>query len=195
MKKYIFNIIQNTIRLSENKNSVKLLGFLSFFESIIIPIPPDILLVPMVLSNRKKWLFFSVLCTVLSVIGGIAGYLIGYLFWGNLGSHIISFYNAGDEITVLKEQFSKYGLFIILFAGFTPLPYKIFTIGSGLLSFNFFIFIVCSLISRGLRFITLSYLVYKYGNRSLKFVEEYFYKLTIVFIVILSLIFLFYLYA
>tara|TARA_A100001015_G_scaffold255621_1_gene297183 strand:+ start:224 stop:811 length:588 start_codon:yes stop_codon:yes gene_type:complete len=195
MKKYIFNIIQNTIRLSENKNSVKLLGFLSFFESIIIPIPPDILLVPMVLSNRKKWLFFSVLCTVLSVIGGIAGYLIGYLFWGNLGSHIISFYNAGDEISVLKEQFSKYGLFIILFAGFTPLPYKIFTIGSGLLSFNFFIFIVCSLISRGLRFITLSYLVYKYGNRSLKFVEEYFYKLTIVFIVILSLIFLFYLYA
>ena len=149
----------------------------------------------MVLSNRKKWLYFSLLCTVLSVIGGVAGYLIGYLFWDNLGNHIISFYNAGDKITVLKEQFSKYGLFIILFAGFSPLPYKIFTIGSGLLAFNFFIFIVCSLISRGLRFITLSYLVYKYGNRSLKFVEEYFYKLTIVFIVILSLIFLFYLYA
>lgn len=194
-KKLIFNILQNIIKVSKNKNSVKLLGIFSFLESIFIPIPPDILLVPIVLAKKNKWLFLGIFCTILSVLGGILGYFIGYFFWDKIGHHIVSFYNAKEEILILKEQFSKYGLFIILLAGFTPLPYKIFTIGSGLLSFNFFIFLICSLLSRGLRFITLSYLVFKFGDRSIAFVEKYFYKVTTFFTFFLLIILLIYIYV
>ena len=123
MKKYIFSIIQNTIKLSKNKNSLKFLGFFSFLESIVIPIPPDIILIPMVLARKEKWLFLSVFCTGLSVLGGVMGYFIGYFFWDVIGNYIIDFYNAGNKIIILKENFTKYGLFIILLAGFTPLPY------------------------------------------------------------------------
>ena len=174
---------------------MKLLSLFSFLESIIFPIPPDIFLIPIVLAKKKKWLFFSMICTLFSVLGGVVGYIIGYYFWDLVGNHIISFYNAENEVNHLKEYFSKYGLFIILLAGFTPLPYKIFTIGSGLLSFNFFIFIICSLFARGLRFISLSYLLYKYGEKSLSFVDKYFYKLTLFFVLILALIFIIFIYG
>ena len=121
--------------------------------------------------------------------------MIGYFFWDLVGNQIINFYGAENEVNQLKEYFSKYGLFIILLAGFTPIPYKIFTIGSGLLSFNFFIFLICSMFSRGLRFISLSYLVYKYGEKSLSFVDKYFYKLTLFFILILALVFTIFIYG
>ena len=189
-KYFIFNIIKNTIKVSKNKNSIKFLSLFSFLDSIIIPVPPDILLIPIVLAKKKKWLYISLVCTIFSVFGGVLGYLIGYYFWDILGNNIINFYNANNEVDLLKEYFSKYGLFIILLAGFTPLPYKIFTIGSGLLSFNFGLFLICSLFARGLRFISLSYLVYKYGDRSISFVDKYFYKLTVFFILI-TLIFFF----
>ena len=121
--------------------------------------------------------------------------MIGYFFWDLVGNHIINFYNSENEVNQLKEYFSKYGLFIILLAGFTPIPYKIFTIGSGLLSFNFFTFIICSIFARGLRFISLSYLVYKYGEKSLSFVDKYFYKLTLFFVLILALAFTIFIYG
>ena len=121
--------------------------------------------------------------------------MIGYFFWDLVGNNIINFYNAEAEINQLKEYFSEYGLFIILLAGFTPIPYKIFTIGSGLLSFNFFIFIICSILARGLRFISLSYLVYKYGEKSLSFVDKYFYKLTLFFALILAFFFTIFIYG
>tara|TARA_B100000886_G_scaffold279919_1_gene203986 strand:+ start:2186 stop:2845 length:660 start_codon:yes stop_codon:yes gene_type:complete len=191
-KIFIFNIIENIIKVANNKNSVKLLSLFSFLESIIFPIPPDIFLIPIVLAKKNKWLFFSLMCTLFSVLGGIVGYALGYYFWDLAGNHIINFYNAENEVNFLKEYFSKYGLFIILLAGFTPLPYKIFTISSGLLSFNFFIFLICSLFARGLRFIALSYLVYKYGETSLSFVDRYFYKLTLFFLLILALVFIIY---
>ena len=132
----------------------------------------------------------SLYCTFFSILGGIIGYLIGYFFWDILGTNIVDFYNAQNKILILKEQFAKYGWFIIVIAGFTPLPYKIFTIGSGLLTFNFFIFIFCSIISRGLRFVTLSYLVYKYGEKSLKLVESHFLKLTLLLILALIIMFI-----
>ncbi|MAH88686.1 MAG: hypothetical protein CMJ06_01335 [Pelagibacterales bacterium] len=189
LKYFIFNIIKNTIKVSKNKNSIKFLSLFSFLESILIPIPPDILLIPMVLAKKQKWLFISLICTIFSVVGGVFGYLIGYYFWDILGNYIVNFYNADSEIMLLKEYFSKYGLFIILLAGFTPLPYKVFTIGSGLLSFNFGLFLICSLFARGLRFISLSYLVYKYGEKSLSFVEKYFYKLTLFFTILIFILF------
>ena len=121
--------------------------------------------------------------------------MIGYFFWDLVGNNIINFYGAENQLDQLKKYFSKYGLFIILLAGFTPIPYKIFTIGSGLLSFNFFIFIICSILARGLRFISLSYLVYKYGEKSLSFVNKYFYKLMLFFVLILALVFTFFIYG
>ena len=194
-KKLIFSIIDNILKVSKNKNSVKLLSFFSFLESIIFPIPPDIFLIPIVLAKKNKWLFLGLLCTLFSVLGGMIGYMIGYFFWDLVGNYIINFYSAENEVNQLKEYFSKYGLFIILLAGFTPIPYKIFTIGSGLLSFNFFIFIICSIFARGLRFISLSYLVYKYGEKGLSFVEKYFYKLTLFFLLILVLVFIVFIYG
>ena len=198
MKKFknlIFNIIDNTLKVSKNKNSVKLLSLFSFLESIIFPIPPDIFLIPIVLAKKNRLLFVSIICTLFSVLGGVIGYMIGYFFWDLVGNNIINFYGAKDQLNQLKEYFSKYGLFIILLAGFTPIPYKIFTIGSGLLSFNFFIFIICSIFARGLRFVSLSYLVYKYGEKSLSFVDKYFYKLTLFFVLILALVFIIFIYG
>ncbi len=189
IKYHIFNIINKTIKVSKNKNSIKFLSLFSFLESILIPIPPDIILIPIVLAKKNKWLFLSLICTFFSVLGGVFGYIIGFYFWDILGTQIINFYNADSQINLLKEYFSKYGLFIILLAGFTPLPYKIFTIGSGLLSFHFGLFLICSLFARGLRFISLSYLVYKYGEKSLSFVEKYFYKLTLFFICLIVIVF------
>jgi len=198
MKKFknlIFNIIDDTLKVSKNKNSVKFLSFCSFLESIIFPIPPDISLIPIFLVHKNRWLFISIICTLFSVLGGVIGYMIGYFFWDLVGNNIINFYGAEDQLNQLKEYFSKYGLFIILLAGFTPIPYKIFTIGSGLLSFNFFIFIICSIFARGLRFVSLSYLVYKYGEKSLSFVDKYFYKLTLFFVLILALVFIIFIYG
>ena len=194
-KKLIFNIIDNTLKVSKNKNSIKFLSLFSFLESIIFPFPPDIFLIPIVLVKKNRWLFIGIICTLFSVLGGLIGYMIGYFFWDLVGNHIINIYGAENEVNQLKEYFSKYGLFIILLAGFTPIPYKIFTIGSGLLSFNFFIFILCSIFARGLRFISLSYLVYKYGEKSLSFVDKYFYKLTLFFVLILALVFIIFIYG
>ncbi len=189
-KNFIFKLINYTIKLSKKNNSTKVLGAVSLLESIILPIPPDLFLIPMVLGKKNKWLYLSLYCTFFSILGGIIGYLIGYFFWDILGTNIVNFYNAQNKILILKEQFAKYGWFIIVIAGFTPLPYKIFTIGSGLLTFNFFIFILCSIISRGLRFVTLSYLVYKYGEKSLKLVESHFLKLTLLLFLALIIMFI-----
>ena len=192
-KKITFNLIDNTIRISGNKNSIKFLSIVSFLESILFPIPPDIFLIPIVLAKKYKWVYLGLVCTFFSILGGSIGYLIGYFFWDLIGSQISNFYNANDEIETLRVQFSKYGWFIIFIAGFTPIPYKVFTLGSGLLSFNFFIFLFCSLISRGLRFITLAYLVHKYGDKSIKLVQKHFVKTTLATFFIATGIFCFFL--
>ena len=179
-KKLSLKLINNTIRISGNKNSINFLGAVSFLESIIFPIPPDIFLIPMVLAKKYKWFYLGLVCTFFSILGGAVGYLIGYFSWDTIGNQISNFYNASEEIEKLRIQFSKYGWLIIFVAGFTPIPYKVFTLGSGLLSFNFFIFFLCSLISRGLRFITLAYLVNKYGDRSILLVKEHFFKITLI---------------
>ena len=192
-KKLIFNLINNTIRISGNKNSIKFLGIVSFLESILFPIPPDIFLIPIVLAKKYKWIYLGLVCTFFSILGGSIGYLIGYFFWDLIGSQISNFYNANDEIETLKVQFSKYGWFIIFIAGFTPIPYKFFTLGSGLLAFNFLIFLLCSLISRGLRFITLAYLVNKYGDKSIELVKRHFVKITLATFLITTVVFCFFL--
>lgn len=192
-KKLSLSLINNTIRISGNKNSIKFLSIASFLESILFPIPPDIFLIPIVLAKKKKWLYIGLTCTFFSILGGSIGYLIGYFFWDTIGYQISNFYNAHQDIEKIRDQFSKYGWFIIFIAGFTPIPYKIFTLGSGLLSFNFFIFLICSIISRGLRFLTLAYLVKKYGDQSITLVNNHFFKITVVVSIIFVGIFCYFL--
>ena len=178
LKTFVFYLIKNTINIANNKKSLKFLAAFSFLESIIIPIPPDIFLIPITLTKKYKWLYLGIYVTFFSVFGGIVGYLIGYYFWDILGTKIVEFYGGYDHIEYIKN-------IVILIAGFSPIPYKIFTLGSGLLGYNFIMFLLCSIISRGLRFISLSFLVYKYGNKSLNLLDKHFVKFTFIASIIL----------
>ena len=189
MKKLIFNIINYTIKIAGNKNSLNFLAFFSFLESIIIPIPPDIFLIPITLTNKYKWFFLGIFTTLFSVLGGMLGYIIGMYFWDVIGAKIIIFYDAHHHVEYIKSLFSKYGWLVILIAGFSPIPYKIFTVGSGMLGYNFFIFLLCSITSRGLRFLSLTFLVNKYGRKSLQLAEKHFIKFTLSLSIIVIIIF------
>lgn len=193
IKNLVLSLIHNTIKISGNKKSLSFLGIISSAESIFFPIPPDVFLIPIVLAKKYSWKFLALFTTTCSILGGIFGYFIGVFFWDIIGLYIVELYGGLDKINYLKNLFFNYGWMIILIAGFTPLPYKIFTLGSGFLNFNFFLFVFCSIISRGLRFYFLAYLVNKYGSRSIKMVERYFTQITfvvaLIFILILILIY------
>ena len=189
-----FNLINNTIRITDNKNSLNFLALFSFLESIIIPIPPDIFLVPITLTKRFKWFFLGAYTTFFSILGGILGYMIGMFFWDIVGYKIIDFYDGQAHIDYIKTLFSKYGWLVILIAGFSPIPYKVFTLGSGMLGYNFLIFLLCSIISRGLRFLTLTYLVSKYGEKSIKLIDKHFVKFTVIISIIFILCVLFFIF-
>ena len=189
-----FNLINNTIKITDNKNSLNFLALFSFLESIIIPIPPDIFLVPITLTKRFKWFFLGAFTTLFSILGGILGYMIGMFFWDIVGYKIIDFYDGQAHIDYIRTLFSKYGWLVILIAGFSPIPYKVFTLGSGMLGYNFLIFLLCSIISRGLRFLTLTYLVSKYGEKSIKLIDKHFVKFTVIISIIFILCVLFFIF-
>ncbi len=193
MKKLTFNIISKIIKISDNKKSLNFLAIFSFLESIIIPIPPDIFLIPITLTKRYKWFYLGIFTTFFSILGGILGYIIGMYFWDLVGIKIVNFYDAHHHIDYIKSLFNKYGWAVILIAGFSPIPYKIFTVSSGMMGYDFVIFLLCSLISRGLRFISLTFLVNKYGEKSIKLAEKHFFKfaitLSLIFIIFVLLIF------
>ena len=156
------------LKLAAHKNSNFFLGAISFTESSFFPIPPDIMIAPMAIAKKKEFFKIFLIATIFSVLGGIFGYMIGAYFF-DLAMNIVEFYNYEDKVINIKYALSKgdgfYTWLAILFlAGFTPLPYKVFTIASGLINFNLLIFILISLISRGLRFFIVSYLSAKFGN-------------------------------
>tara|TARA_B100001057_G_scaffold304746_1_gene304860 strand:- start:396 stop:1001 length:606 start_codon:yes stop_codon:yes gene_type:complete len=165
------------INLAGHKNSNYFLGIISFIESSFFPIPPDIMIAPMAIAKKKDFFKIFLIATFFSVMGGIFGYLIGAYFF-DLAMNIIEFYNYGDKVIDIKDALSKgdgfYAWLAILFlAGFTPLPYKVFTITSGLISFNLLVFILISFISRGLRFFIVSYLSSKFGDTFSKYMNKY----------------------
>ena len=164
------------MELAAHKSANFYLGFVSFVESSFFPIPPDVMIIPMVIV-KKKFIKIFLISSIFSVIGGIFGYLIGYLFF-DLAIYVIEFYGYEDKLHNLKINMSnKTGflawLSILFLAGFTPLPYKVFTIASGLISFNLPLFIVASLISRSLRFFIVAYLSYKFGELFTKFMNKH----------------------
>ena len=174
----MFNTLyKKCLNLAGHKNSKYYLALVSFTESSFFPIPPDVMVIPMVISKKTNYIKIFLITTIFSVLGGILGYLIGAFFF-DLGIQIMSFYGYEDKLTNLKNSLIKnegfYAWLGILFlAGFTPLPYKVFTIASGLISFNFIIFILISLISRGLRFFIVSYLSYKFGDLFSEFMNKH----------------------
>ena len=158
-----------SIELASNKRSNFYLGVVSFIESSFFPIPPDVMIVPMVLAKKDQYLKIFFIATIFSVLGGIAGYFLGSLFL-EFSMSIIEFYNYENKVFELQEKLSnKAGLVFwigtLFLAGFTPLPYKVFTITSGFIGFNLYIFILISLISRGLRFFFVSYLSMRFGDK------------------------------
>jgi len=174
----MFNTLyKKCLDLASHKSSKYYLAVVSFIESSFFPIPPDVMVIPMVISKKSDFVKIFLITTIFSVLGGILGYLIGIFFF-DIGMQIMSFYGYEDKVTNLKNDLINnegfYAWFGVLFlAGFTPLPYKVFTISSGLIGFNILIFILISLISRGLRFFIVSYLSYKFGDLFTKFMNEH----------------------
>ncbi len=193
----ITQLYNKCLKLAGHKNSNYFLAVVSFFESSFFPIPPDVMIVPMAISKRKFMKIFLI-ATIFSVLGGMFGYLIGAFFF-DFAINIIEFYNYDEKVINLKTALKTGGSFytwlgILFLAGFTPLPYKVFTISSGLIGFNFFAFIFISIISRGLRFFIVSFLSYKFGNRFTEFMNQYGQKwFTIVGIIVIAIFTFFYL--
>ena len=173
----MFNTLyKKCLHFAAHKSSKYYLALVSFIESSFFPIPPDVMLIPMVISKRNNFIEIFLIATIFSVLGGIIGYYIGVFFF-ELATQIISFYGYENELEKIKKNLLNSDGFyawlgILFLAGFTPLPYKVFTIASGLIEFNIVIFILISFISRGLRFFIVSYLSYKYGNLFTLFMEK-----------------------
>ena len=173
----MFNTLyKKCLDLAAHKSSKYYLAIISFIESSFFPIPPDVMVIPMVISKKNEYIKIFLITTIFSVLGGILGYFIGAFFF-DLGMQIMSFYGYEDKLNNLKKSLiDSQGFYawlgILFLAGFTPLPYKVFTIASGLIGFNIIIFIFISLISRGLRFFIVSYLSYKFGDLFTEFMHK-----------------------
>jgi membrane protein YqaA with SNARE-associated domain len=171
----IKKLYQKSLKLAAHKSSKTYLAIVSFVESSFFPIPPDVMIVPMVIAKKKDFLNVFVIATLFSTLGGVLGYFIGSTFL-DIGMKVVEFYGYEDKVISLKDSLNKgTGLYIwfatLFLAGFTPLPFKVFTITSGMIGFNLFIFFLICLISRGLRFFIVAYLSYKFGDTFNKFME------------------------
>ena len=170
-------LYKKCLNLAAHKSSKYYLAAVSFIESSFFPIPPDVMIIPMVISKKDDFFKIFSIATIFSVLGGILGYFIGAFFF-DMGMQVMVFYGYENKLISLKnnliqsEEFYAW-LGILFLAGFTPLPYKVFTIASGLIGFNILIFIIISLISRGLRFFIVSYLSYKFGDLFSQFMEKH----------------------
>ena len=193
-------LYKKCLELAAHKSSNFYLGLVSFIESSFFPIPPDAMIIPMVIAKKKEYLKIFLIASIFSVLGGIFGYLIGYLFF-DLAMYLIEFYGYQDKVENLKLSMSEGSGFlawlsILFLAGFTPLPYKAFTISSGLIAFNLPIFIIVSLISRSLRFFIVAYLSYKFGELFTEFMEKHgskwFTIIGIIIVIIFIIIYLFF---
>ena len=194
----MFNeLYQKSLRLAAHKRSKIFLAIISFVESSFFPIPPDVMIVPMVIAKKNDYLKIFIIATLFSTLGGVLGYFIGSYFL-DFGMTVVSFYGYEDKVLSLKNNLTKgTGLYIwlatLFLAGFTPLPFKVFTITSGMIGFNLPIFFIICLFSRGLRFFIVSYLSYKFGDIFTKFMKtgaaKWFTILGIIIVLIFALIY------
>ena len=168
-------LYKKSLQLAAHKSSKIFLAIVSFVESSFFPIPPDVMIVPMVVAQKNDYVKIFLIATLFSTLGGVFGYFIGSSFL-DMGMKVVELYGYEDRVIILKNNLTKgNGLYVwlatLFLAGFTPLPFKVFTITSGMIGFNLFIFIFICLISRGLRFFIVSYLSFKFGDTFNKFME------------------------
>jgi membrane protein YqaA with SNARE-associated domain len=161
------------------------LFLLAFSESSFFPIPPDVLLIALAVAVPRKSMRFALICSVGSVLGGCFGYLIGWQFMSGVGDKIIAFYGLGNKVDYIGNLYRDYDAWAIGIAGFTPIPYKVFTIAAGMFKIDFVVFILASFVSRSARFFLVGGLIYLFGSRIQRFIEKYFNILAVAFTVLL----------
>tara|TARA_Y100000816_G_C25878489_1_gene458346 strand:+ start:97 stop:705 length:609 start_codon:yes stop_codon:yes gene_type:complete len=186
MFKELYN---KTIRLAGHKRSKSILGFISFVESFIFPIPPDVLIIPMTIARKHEWIRIALIATFGSVLGACLGYFIGYVFFNEIGIKIFEIYGV-DNVSFLKDKVSSDGgilawLTLLAIAGFSPIPFKLLTITSGFVNFNIFYFVLVSLITRGSRFFLIAFLIGNFGSTMKKIIEKGMVRVSIVISLIL----------
>ena len=174
-----------TLKKAEHKYSSWILSIVSFSESSFFPIPPDVLLIPMIIAKRTKAWTYALICTLSSVIGGVAGYAIGFFLFNSIGILIVEFYHLSNSFNTFENYYKEYGILIVLGAGFTPFPFKFITIASGVFSLNIFLFILTALIARGLRFYLLASLLFIFGEKIKILIDKYFNILAVLFFILL----------
>jgi len=161
-----------TLRLAEKPYALWALAAVSFVESSVFPIPPDILLIPMVLARPDRAFRIAAVCTVASVLGGLAGYALGAFLLEEVGKPVLDFYGKLDQFAVMAARFNEYGAWAVLFAGVTPFPYKVITIFSGATTLDLLVFTVSSILARGLRFFVVAWLLWRFGAPIKAFIEQ-----------------------
>ena len=171
------SLYDRVLLLAASKHAPWWLAAVSFAESSFFPIPPDVLLIPMILARPDRAWRLAAICSVASVAGGALGWLIGYALFDQLAGPILAFYGYGAKFTAFQESFREYGLWIILIKGLTPIPYKIITIASGAANFNFLTFMLASIVTRAGRFFLVAVLLHFFGAPVKEFVEK---RLTLV---------------
>jgi len=161
-----------TLRLANHRHAVRSLAIVSFCESSFFPIPPDVVLVPVILQHRTRAYRIAAICTIASVLGAMVGYAIGYFLYDSVGQWLIHFYGLEKSAGKFQAWYAEWGAAIILVKGLTPIPFKLVTIASGLAKFNFAIFIVTALITRAFRFFLIAFLLKRYGPSVQVFIEK-----------------------
>lgn len=169
-------LYKKSLNLASHKSSKFFLAIIAFAESSFFPVPPDIMIVPMVIAKKKDYLKIFLIATISSCLGALLGYFIGSVFL-DLSMSVIEFYGYEDKVIYLKNSLSSGSNFIfflstLFLSGFTPLPFKVFTITSGIIGFNIFIFFLACLVSRGLRFFVVSYFSFKFDYIFTKFIKK-----------------------
>ena len=182
-------LYNKTIELAGNKNSKFFLGGISFVESFIFPIPPDVIIIPMTIAKPKNWFRIALIATIGSVLGAILGYFIGYIFFNEIGIKIFELYGV-DNASFLKDKVSSEGgviawIALLAIAGFTPVPFKLLTITSGFVHFNIFYFIIVSLLTRGLRFFLIAFLIGNFGSAMKQIIEKKLLKFSLILSIVL----------
>jgi membrane protein YqaA with SNARE-associated domain len=177
-----------TLSLAQSPRAPWALAGVAFAESSFFPVPPDVLLVPMSLAKPKAAWRYAAICTVASVLGGMVGWLIGYVLWDTLGKWLIDLYGYGSKMEALRESYAKWGALVILVKGVTPIPYKLVTIVSGLLEYNFALFVLLSIVTRGARFFLIAGLLNRFGDQARALLDRYFgwFMLLVVFFIVLG---------
>jgi membrane protein YqaA with SNARE-associated domain len=174
-----------TMQQAARRNATWVLAGVSFVESSVFPIPPDVLMIPMILADRRRAWTIATICTLASVAGGFLGYAIGALLFDALAGPLLSFYGYLDKFSTFQDWYNDWGEWIVLFAGVTPFPYKVITIASGVAHLDLMVFAAASVVARGLRFFLVAALLWFYGPPIRTFIEKHLGKLTLAFFVLL----------